>query len=353
MSSRRKYKINALLILCCLSIISCSSELSVREQADESESEVSSASVRTENADSGSVLESPTPPPPPSASTTVPTPPPPTPTTIPPPPPPPPTPTPTPVIPPGNNVIVASQGVLGWTIDGEWIEVGGPPVDLSSIPAEDGDLYRVLRLGSPTSIGVPGSAPLEGCPPLPGYAAEINVEDPMFNGDGWPYTYPIAISSNWNLTPHDIESLSLDSEIYKAFASEVLADLSIIDPDPNLFTLIRTDLEGDGINEVIVGAERILGSLISPSPGDYSILFLRKIIDGEVIQQLIEGDVHIGEVSGMLSFTRLIAVADLNGDNRMELAVQYGYYEGSSTGVLEYKNDIEGLQLVLRVGCGS
>ena len=146
MSSRRKYKINALLILCCLSIISCSSELSVREQADESESEVGSASVGTENADSGSVLESPTPPPPP----------------------PPPTPTPTPVIPPGNNVIVASQGVLGWTIDGEWIEVGGPPVALSSIPAEDGDLYRVLRLGSPTSIGVPGSAPLEGARPFLG-----------------------------------------------------------------------------------------------------------------------------------------------------------------------------------------
>ncbi|MEC8391859.1 MAG: hypothetical protein VXZ58_03135, partial [Actinomycetota bacterium] len=118
-------------------------------------------------------------------------------------------------------------------------------------------------------------------------------------------------------------------------------------------TLIRTDLEGDGVDEVIVGAERILGSLISPSPGDYSILFLRKIIDGEVIQQLISGDVHVGEVSGMLSFSRLIAVADLNGDNRMEIAVQYGYYEGSSTGVLEYKNDVEGLQLVLGVGCGA
>ena len=250
-------------------------------------------------------------------------------------------------------MIVAAQGVLGWTIDGEWIEVGEPPVDPSTIPAEDGDLYRVLRSGSATSIGVPGSAPVEGCPPIPGYAADINIEDPMFNADGWPYTYPIAISSNWDLTPHDVESLSLDSAIYKDFASEVLADLDIIDPDPNLITLIRTDLEGDGVDEVIVGAERILGSLISPSPGDYSILFLRKIIDGEVIQQLISGDVHVGEVSGMLSFSRLIAVADLNGDNRMEIAVQYGYYEGSSTGVLEYKNEVEGLQLVLGVGCGA
>ena len=123
----------------------------------------------------------------------------------------------------------------------------------------------------------------------------------------------IWISSNWDLTPHDVESLSLDSAIYKDFASEVLADLGITDPDPNLFTLIRTDLEGDGIDEVIVGAERITGSLISPAPGDYSILFLRKIIDGEVIQQLIVGDVHASETFGMLNFYRLIAVADLFG----------------------------------------
>ena len=176
----------------------------------------------------------------------------------------------------------------------------------------------------------------------------------MFNADGWPYTYPIAISSNWDLTPHDVESLNLESEIYKGFASEVLADLEIIDPDPNLITLIRTDLEGDGIDEVIIGAERISGSLISPSPGDYSILFMRKIVGGDVTQQLIAGDVYVGEMSyGMLSSYRLIAVADLNGDNRMEVTAQYGYYEGSSTHVLEYINDIEGLQEVLVVGCGA
>ena len=252
-------------------------------------------------------------------------------------------------LPAGPNVIVASQGVLGWTLDGEWIEVSDP----SSIPAEEGDLYRVLRTGNPTSIDIPGSAPVEGCGPLPGSTAEIDIDDPLFNADGWPYTYPIAISSNWDLTPHDVESLSLESEIYKGFASEVLADVEIIDPDPNLITLIRTDLEGDGVDEVIVGAERISGSLISPSPGDYSIVFIRKIVGGDVTQQLIAGDVFVDAGSGLLYSARLVAVADLNGDNRMEITIQYGYYEGSSTHVLEYKNDVEGLQQVLVGGCGA
>ena len=81
---------------------------------------------------------------------------------------------------------------------------------------------------------------------------------------------------------------------------------------------------------------------------------MRKIVGGDVTQQLIAGDVYVGEMSyGMLSSYRLIAIADLNGDNRMEVTAQYGYYEGSSTHVLEYINDIEGLQEVLVVGCGA
>ena len=352
MSKSKIIRLFPIIMICLIISSSCSSELQVRESSDMPETGSGPGVEETVSTETNSVPEAPTENgsvpansddeelPRPSSTEEVD--------------PPPPPPAPAPAIPPGNNVIVAAQGVLGWTIDGEWIEVDGPPIDSSSIPAEEGDLYRVLRTGSPTSIGVSGSAPTEGCPPLPGYTADIDIDDPMFNADGWPYTYPIAISSNWDLTPHDVESLSLESEIYKGFATEVLADLEIIDPDPNLITLIRTDLEGDGIDEVIIGAERISGSLISPSPGDYSILFMRKIVGGDVTQQLIAGDVYVGEMSyGMLSSYRLIAVADLNGDNRMEVTAQYGYYEGSSTHVLEYKNDIEGLQEVLVVGCGA
>jgi len=264
-----------------------------------------------------------------------------------------PEPTATPEIPEGSNIIVAAQGVLGWSIAGEWIDVGDPPVDPASIPAEEGDLYRVLRAGSPTNIGVSGSEPIEGCGALPGYTVEIEIDDPMFNADGWPYTYPIAISANWDLAPQDIEFLNLESEVYKAFASDLLAEIGIVEPDPNLITLIRTDLEGDGVDEVIVGAERISGPLISPSVGDYSILFIRKIVGGDVTQQIIASDFHSGEEFTTLTSGRLIAIADLNGDSQMEIVLQQAYYEGSATSILEYKNDVEGLQVVLSVGCGA
>ncbi|MDP6299528.1 MAG: hypothetical protein QF388_08960, partial [Acidimicrobiales bacterium] len=151
----------------------------------------------------------------------------------------------------------------------------------------------------------------------------------------------------------DIEFLNLESEVYKAFASDLLAEIGIVEPDPNLITLIRTDLEGDGVDEVIVGAERISGPLISPSVGDYSILFIRKIVGGDVTQQIIASDFHSGEEFTTLTSGRLIAIADLNGDSQMEIVLQQAYYEGSATSILEYKNDVEGLQVVLSVGCGA
>ena len=264
-----------------------------------------------------------------------------------------------PELPAKSNVIVAAEGVLGWSVEGEWVEVDEAPVDPLSVPAEEGDLYRVFRVGSVTNTDVLGSAPTEGCPPLMGYTVEITIDDPMFEAEGWPYTFPIAISSNWDLTPNEVELLDLDSEIYKGFASDLLAEYGVIDPDPTLTALVRTDLEGDGVDEVIIAAERLAGgSLLFPSSGDYSILFIRKLIGGEVTRQIFGVSVVPDDEDPESSFatinaTRLIAVADLNGDGSMEIAFGGAYYEGSSTHVVEMLTNEEGFNEVLSVGCGA
>jgi len=263
---------------------------------------------------------------------------------------------------PTSNVIVAAEGVLGWSVEGEWVEVDEAPVDPLSVPAAEGDLYRVLRVGSvayEVNSGVLGSAPTEGCPPGLGGTVEISIDDPMFEAEGWPYTFPIAISSNWDLIPNEVELLDLDSEIYKGFASDLLAEYGLIDPDPTLTALVRTDLEGDGVDEVIIAAERLSGgSLLFPSSGDYSILFIRKLIGGEVTRQIfgvsvVPDDEDPESSFAIINATRLIAVADLNGDDSMEIVFGGAYYEGSSTHVVEMLTDEEGFNEVLSVGCGA
>jgi hypothetical protein len=49
---------------------------------------------------------------------------------------------------------------------------------------------------------------------------------------------------------------------------------------------------------------------------------------------------------------RVAAIADLNGDDRMELAVDDKYYEGSGTSVHELRPD-RTLDEILSVGCGA
>ena len=46
-------------------------------------------------------------------------------------------------------------------------------------------------------------------------------------------------------------------------------------------------------------------------------------------------------------------VGDLNGDGRMEIAINGAYYEGSWTAIHDYINDDLGPWEVLAVGCGS
>ena len=267
-----------------------------------------------------------------------------------------------PELPAKSNVIVAAEGVLGWSVEGEWVEVDEAPVDPLSVPAEEGDLYRVFRVGSVTyeaNTDVLGSAPTEGCPPGMGGTIEILIDDPMFESESWPYIFPIAISSNWDLIPNEVELLDLDSEIYKGFASDLLAEYGVNDPDPTLTALVRTDLEGDGVDEVIIAAERLAGgSLMFPSSGDYSILFIRKLIGGEVTRQIfgvsvVPDDEDPESSYATINATHLIAVADLNGDGSMEIVFGGQYYEGSSTHVVEMLTDEEGFNEVLSVGCGA
>ena len=262
---------------------------------------------------------------------------------------------PTPIIlPGGKNVIVGVQGVLGWSENGKWIGIGEDPV-----PAEAGDLYQVIRIGSDAISGALGASPQPYCTQNSTISRKIAIDDPLFTSFtslSMPYTEPvttpIAISTDWDLTPHSITSLGLDSIAYKNIARELLSEFDIDDPDPELTVLVETDLDGDGNVETFFGVERIADSLMFGTANDYSLLYMRKVIDGHFTNLLIYGDVENAEYgNGMLNSIRLSAVADLNGNGRMEVVTGLMYYEGSSTFVIEFNDDKENFTQALYVGC--
>jgi hypothetical protein len=156
------------------------------------------------------------------------------------------------------------------------------------------------------------------------------------------------------LVPHFVAETT-DDGTYAAVASGLLAERGLTVPSPIIKQVIRVDLEGDGVNEVLVVAEDVADSLLAEE-GDYSIAFLQKVVQGDVATSVIGESVVLeleeGETPFVLSFT-VAAIAELNGDATMEIILDSAYYEGEGVEVWEYVNDDLGPLAQISAGCGA
>ena len=238
-------------------------------------------------------------------------------------------------------LVTSGFGALGWWNGSDWVEVDA----LTSLPVSGGEDYRiaVLDLTATTT----GGAETIVCEPLNNIGIEL--AHPELLGE-WPGPYGVAISAPWELTPHLVQPLS-DDGTYAGFASELLASRGLVVAEPTIVQLIRVDLEGDGVTEVIVVAENIVGGFL-PLAGDYSIAFLRKLVEGEV-QTAILGESVIVDTEGAFPASfRVGSVSDLSGDGQMEIVLSSAYFEGLGVEVWDYFNDDIGLLPVIQAGCG-
>ena len=102
----------------------------------------------------------------------------------------------------------------------------------------------------------------------------------------------------------------------------------IASPQVSIDRVTRADIEGDGVDEVLIEASLHADeSLLGRAAGDYSVVLLRRLKDGEVETVLVRGDVVTeDEVSaeyygGYLNASRLLAIADVDGDTWFEVVV--------------------------------
>jgi len=254
-----------------------------------------------------------------------------------------PTTTTTTTMPPGSGVIVTGEGVAGWSVAGEWRSLVDGPA-----PAVPGETYQVVRVGEPVTTAV-GGALTEGCP----FVEPSSDVEGLIDFDDYP-DYPVAVAANWNVVPHAVELLPVDNPTYQTAVSELLAGYGIVDPAPELRQVIRTDLEGDGTDEIIITAGYDGPFFPEVPAGSYSLAILRKVVDVEV-ETAILGFYQVpadSEPTSYIDQFRIAAVADLNGDGQMEIVVNDSYYEGYATTVYEWVNADLGPVAVLGAGCG-
>ena len=239
-------------------------------------------------------------------------------------------------------LITTGFGAIGWWDGSEWRDAATE----GELPVEGGEDYQVVVLDelSRTTAGPPTTV----CEPL--QLIGVELEDPDLLGS-YPGPVGVAVSAPWPMQPYLFEAIA-DDGTYAGFASELISARGMDVPEPTIKQLFRTDLEGDGVNEVLVVAEEVTQGLLL-EPGDYSIAFMRKVVDGEVQTVIFEETLVFDEQDRFAGAHAFGGALDLNDDGRMELIVGSAFFEGINVAIWEYANDDLGAVQVLQTGCGS
>jgi hypothetical protein len=162
----------------------------------------------------------------------------------------------------------------------------------------------------------------------------------------------VGVGGSFNALPRMPRLLSTEQQVYKDAAAEILRQKGLARPQVRLTQVIRVDLEGDGADEVLVSATYYARGLTAgASPGDYSLVFLRRVVKDKVVTHLIAGDFFPKGVKfGAPGEHRVGAVLDLNGDGVLEIVLFGRYYEGDW--VTSYRLEGDKVIETIFTGCG-
>jgi hypothetical protein len=164
----------------------------------------------------------------------------------------------------------------------------------------------------------------------------------------------VGSAAKWNIVPRIPQEIALDNATYKKIVADFLKTKGILRPLVKITQAYRVDLEGDGTDEVLIAATNYKNGLSSSaSVGDYSAIILRKTVGKTVMTYQIEGEYVKKKIEfGAPSEFSLSAIADLNGDGKMEIVTYGAYYEGEFAGVREMRAGKPVNVKELSVGCG-
>jgi len=164
----------------------------------------------------------------------------------------------------------------------------------------------------------------------------------------------IGTTAKWNPVPRKPEKIDPNGATYKAVVTNFLKRKGIAPPVVKIKEAFRVDLEGDGVEEVVLSATYYKKGLSSDAAvGDYSFVIVRKVVGKVVTDHLLKGDFILKRVDfGAPSEHHVSAIADLNGDGKMEIVLYGSYYEGDFASAFEMKNGKPVEIKEFEIGCG-
>ncbi len=211
--------------------------------------------------------------------------------------------------------------------------------------------YQLYTLEGKTGVAKAGKAEadVDVCPDV--WLVPISPEPD-------PDARSIGVNAPWDPQPRIARKGALTVEAYLKSTSELLAANGLGKSRPKLTQHLRIDLDHDGEDEVLIAAElyqlREEGGFVPvrTKAGDYSAVYLRRLVEGKVRTQLLVGDFYPKPEEFNLAWSHQVTgLLDLDGDGTLEIIIQSAYYEGATTTVWKLGKQGDCVK-VLELACG-
>lgn len=137
--------------------------------------------------------------------------------------------------------------------------------------------------------------------------------------------------------PRKIDSIGLTNKTYLKVVADFLKTKNIKTP-ARLVQAFSVDLDGNGTKEVILNGRSAgleVGHTFENKKGAYSVILLRHIAKNGKPETLpLSADLMPNGEFGYVNSIR--AIADIEGEGRMELILSSDYYEGQSASIVGF-----------------
>lgn len=179
--------------------------------------------------------------------------------------------------------------------------------------------------------------------------------------------YTAVGNASWNPLPRPVKSLSANNVVYNAAIADLLKENGIAKPKVRILQVLKTDIQGDGKDEVFISATYFTANKNGPSienapmyarKGDYSLVAFREVINEKAVTKLVTGNIfektppspEPGMPPPAPFEYHINAILDLNGDGVMDIVIDNTIHEGIGAEIFAMKDGK--FEFVTYCGCG-